>query len=649
MDKCNEASGCFAFEGLGGNGAVVAPINASGTIGEALIPFIRSFDPDHIAIHLPTLADLAHENPELIDKWTQARVSQGENREEVWQALQVRPVDISGLESLAEQITSNCSPFKGFMPETHKFPSSEIIRWNRYDDLRYHLTTLTESVTSRTFALDLSNIDPDIALMIESRIGAVDPADREGRNVIELPVLEEDLSEIIRLAITGNVQPRTWDISARYRDSTTRSGSRSDADISIDAFLADCPFSHSGQFTSKIRTAFPEPPTVCVIGETAEDYALAGLCDRLFKHAAWIPTRLLKEDSPQRLAVKVALYSLRNVPETPDRPVLFTSISESETSVDEFAASVNDMFGLVTADGEPILDPRRSVAITPELLATERGRCMLADPDAFALRRRSPVSNDAGDRTLLAPVEVPLPRALEHIGPSLDWCIDVWMSDHQIPPRTAITKEVLQLPPPEFGDAVIRSSRNGLTFESANFGFVMAGLPYEDHLASPILRFPSGDAIFAELAASSKARIEQSPAGRRSAIAAEMWGSFASVATDLAGPVRELLNAFLPPKGTNGNYDMGYEIRGEGYVAIEDAATVLAVQPQEARTIIDRLLTLNVLRRGFLLYCARCRAYDFYRTDQVGITFECHACGHASPLTRGQWYGRILSRIGTTL
>lgn len=168
----------------------------------------------------------------------------------------------------------------------------------------------------------------------------------------------------------------------------------------------------------------------------------------------------------------------------------------------------------------------------------------------------------------------------------------------------------------------------------------MAGLPYEDHLASPMLRFPSGDAVFAELAASSNARIEQSPAGRRSAIAVEMWGSFASVASDLAGPVRELLNAFLPPKGANGNYDVGYEIRGEGYVAIEDAATVLAAQPRDTRTIIDRLLTLNVLRRGFLLYCARCRAYDFYRTDQVGLTFECHACGHASPLTRGQWYAK---------
>lgn len=117
-----------------------------------------------------------------------------------------------------------------------------------------------------------------------------------------------------------------------------------------------------------------------------------------------------------------------------------------------------------------------------------------------------------------------------------------------------------------------------------------------------------------------------------------MWGSFRALADDLAGPIRNLLNAFLPPKGANGDYDIGYEIRGDGYAAIEDAAKILGLQPQAARTIIDRLLTLNVLRQGFLLYCARCRTYDFYRIDQVGPTFECRACGHASSLTRGQWY-----------
>lgn len=71
---------------------------------------------------------------------------------------------------------------------------------------------------------------------------------------------------------------------------------------------------------------------------------------------------------------------------------------------------------------------------------------------------------------------------------------------------------------------------------------------------------------------------------------------------------------------------------------LRNAVEVLGVGPREARDTIDRLLALNVLRQGFLLYCTRCRSYAFYRIDQVGSTFECHACGHASRLSRGQWW-----------
>ncbi len=196
----------------------------------------------------------------------------------------------------------------------------------------------------------------------------------------------------------------------------------------------------------------------------------------------------------------------------------------------------------------------------------------------------------------------------------------------------------MQQLPAGFPDAVIRASRDGLTFASPNLGFVPPGASPEVRLAHPLLRFPSADALFAELAAAANAHVERSPAGRRSAIAVEMWGSLEAVTKDLVGPVRKLLDAFFPPRGVEGNYGIGYEIRGNGYVALEDAVEVLGVGPYEARDTIDRLLALNVLRQGFLLYCARCRSYAFYRIDQVGPTFECHACGHASRLSRGQWY-----------
>ncbi len=410
--------------------------------------------------------------------------------------------------------------------------------------------------------------------------------------------------------------------------------------VTVEKFLAESPFGRSGQSTIKVRTAFPQPPVVCVIGETADDHALALLCDRLFHRAAWVPTHLLAENAKLRSAVKTALYELQHVAGAADRPTLITSTSEPSTVVDSLAADLSTMFGLYYADGQPMPDTRRPESIDPVSLATEGGRSILADPTTFSLSRRIPVTNDAGDVSMLTPVALPMPEAVEHLGTDLHWYIDVWMPEQQLPARTSISGECLQQSSAPFPEAIVRASRDGLTFASPNFGFVMAGASHEARLAQPLLRFPTADVLFAELAAAANAQIARSTAGHRSAIAVEMWGSLGAVATDLTGPVRKLLNAFFPPRGVEGNYDIGYEIRGYGYVALEDAVKVLSVEAHEARSTIDRLLALNVLRQGFLLYCARCRSYAFYRIDQVGSVFECHACGHASQLSLGQWYSK---------
>jgi hypothetical protein len=621
----------------GGKGAVIAPLGESGAVSEVLASVARAYDPDYIAVHVPILADLAHDDPEVIGKAVEERVRRGEDRDEVWQELRTRHLAFEGLDVLAEQASTYFSPFKGLLPEERSFSAGDIIWLHRNGDSTRHLTTFNDAPDRPTFVLNMSEVDPAIALMLESRIGSIDGANREGREIIELPVLEEDLPAILSLAITGSVRLFTWNLQARYmtvRDQTHAS----EPDLTVERFLADSPFEHSGQSTIKAQTSYPEPPIVCVIGETAEDHALALLCDRYFQRAAWIPTHLIADGAPLREAVRVALYSLRTFSAGRLQPVVITSISESVAVAESFAASLDDMFGIYKEDGTPISDTGGYKYIAPLSLAEEHGHCFLADPEAFWLRQRPPVSNDADDISILTPLTLPLPRAVEHLGSDLDWCTDVWMPGHPLPARTAIPSDRFQQLLGGIPESTIRASRTGLTFASPNMGLVLRGAPQETRLAHPLLRFPSADVIFAELAAASNSHIERSTAGRRSGIAVEMWGSFKAVVDDLRGPVRSLLNAFLPPKRSNGDYGIGYEIRGTGYVAIEDATAVLGVQEHEARDTIDRLLTLNVLRRGLLLYCARCRTYDFYRIEQVGQTFECHACGHASPLVRSQWY-----------
>lgn len=63
--------------------------------------------------------------------------------------------------------------------------------------------------------LDLSDVDPTVALMVESRIGTVHPDARTHLEVVELPVREGDLPALIHLAITGK-RRAGGDVVSRY-------------------------------------------------------------------------------------------------------------------------------------------------------------------------------------------------------------------------------------------------------------------------------------------------------------------------------------------------------------------------------------------------------------------------------------------------
>lgn len=151
---------------------------------------------------------------------------------------------------------------------------------------------------------------------------------------------------------------------------------------------------------------------------------------------------------------------------------------------------------------------------------------------------------------MLTPVALPTPAALEELGQDLEWCVDVWVPGHQPPARTGIPSSALhQYPAGSLPEAIVRVSRSGLSFSSANVGYVPAGVPLEGRLAHP-LRLPSAEQIFDQLAAKHGATVQRSSAGRRAANAVDLWGSFTAITADLTGDVRRLLDAFLPaPRG----------------------------------------------------------------------------------------------------
>jgi hypothetical protein len=624
----------------GGAGAAVLPVDEAGEAPRPLLDLLRAYDPDMVAGHVPILADLAEADPGVIDKAVGRFANAGESPEEAWERLSAEPLQGDGWDKLAVQVDAWCSPSKGLDQDASSYAPREVRWFERHPETDREFAVMPWMGDDKTFLLDLSSVDPALALMIETRVGALDPKARDRRHPVELPVEDEDLPHLVRLAITGEARDERWDLHTRYLTAIgVAVTGQPPAALTGEEYLANTPFARTRRWLTQVRTA-PEPPIVCVIGDTAADHALAVLCDRLFHHGAWVPLGLLNQDDSIGRSAKVSVYSLKHLAGAPDRPVLVTSASEAPDVVERFIAEVDALLGIQNGDdafgpGLPSLQP-----LVPEELGRERGRCFLADPQFFALQQTVPVRDNAGEVSLLTPVQLPLPEAAERLGSDLRWYIDVWLPGHLTPARTALPSRALhQYMPGSIPDAIIRASRHGLAYPSANMGFVPAGGPPAGRLAHPLLRYPSAEQIFAGLAAGRGAAVERSDAGRRAVNAVELWGSSDAIITDLTGTTRQLLDAFLPPSGKRrGDYGSGYAIRGDGYLTFDLAAKALGADRENTRETLDRLLAINVLRRGLILNCERCRWEAFYPIEQVASSFTCAACIHASPLARGRWY-----------
>lgn len=622
----------------GGSGAVILPVpgeTEQATTHSDLLPSLRNYDPDHVAALVPTLADAAHMDPTVRDRMVAQYASPGESSDATWNRLSSLSLQMPRWEGLAGQLDGWCSPFKGVRQNKQRFEAHDVRNLGQEHDSRGSLATVPVPPNDRMFTLDLSGVDPMIALMVETRLGSADAAARPGESIMRLPVEDEDLPALIHLAITGKPRATGWDLGRRFR--TVAEGD-SPQELTVDEFMAATPFAHAGRWTTQL-SSYPPGPVVCVVGETAEDHALAMLCDRLYGHGAWIPTRMLADDSPYRRVIKNTLHTLQTFHGDGDLPVLVTSVSEPQEVLEALAADLNRPFAGMTMqvdDGSPVpLEIRKAQAVSPSAVAKHDAMSLLADPTSYQLRQSAPAGQEASGVSILAPLQLPEAEAATHIGPELHWYVDVWLPRHTLPARTALSSACLTQETGGLPDAVVRAARHSVTFISANMGFAT---PNARH-ARPLLHFPSADEVFEELARARGVTVGRSDAGRRAAIAAEMWGSPEALAADLTGPVRKVLNSFLAPK-RDGDYGAGYAVRGDGYVALEDIKKTLDIDIFEARDLTDRLLDVNVLSRGLLLNCARCHFEAFYRIELVGSTFDCEACGHTSGVTRGRWYSK---------
>jgi hypothetical protein len=257
----------------------------------------------------------------------------------------------------------------------------------------------------------------------------------------------------------------------------------------------------------------------------------------------------------------------------------------------------------------------------------------------------SPTRSDGrGGFEFLLPIPTHTPSS-EDLRPAKRpfWEVDVEVDPPRMPPGRNLHGQAVLADKNALPATVLRSGRDGITFNPTNMMYVSGGATLQQSVTKPRLHSLGLRGWIEALAAQAQPSIDVrlSQAGRRATILARLWGSRSAVARDLLE-----LNYFLHEFKAHGSsddkaYSEGDGVRltpTEGYLTFASAVRTLpGMDPDEIRDRLDHLLHINVLHRGLIVPCSECERRAFYRIELLSERNICPRCGTAA-FTTAAWH-----------
>lgn len=157
----------------GGIGDVAIPAGNGEAISDSLLPFLRAYDPDYIAVHEVTLDELSEVDPDVISRVISENFGEIDPTEsQIEQARRTRAAfDVS--EAVAKTIDTWCSPIVGTRAQDCEFFKRHIRPLAlTTSDLDYSgLIWLTKAPGDTVCNIVFEEDDPLVQLMVETRFG----------------------------------------------------------------------------------------------------------------------------------------------------------------------------------------------------------------------------------------------------------------------------------------------------------------------------------------------------------------------------------------------------------------------------------------------------------------------------------------------
>jgi len=378
-----------------------------------------------------------------------------------------------------------------------------------------------------------------------------------------------------------------------------------------------------------------------VVGETANDFALAIAYDRTYGFGDWISPDWFSDITHINMKLMLRGYA----PSGPDRAdkVLVTTCSGQDAMLSTVAEALNNPIVRVVRDLADA-DPPPVATVTPRVTFDKDGRLHLGVVDQWSQSWAAPVIH-VGDGTIIMETTCPIPSVLHPdlaASERLSWQIDVQFYPRKCPADRGIDQSALLVDNSGFFHTWVRSARDGISYQSLRFDFVAAGTPPQQRLATPKLRRP-GLSEWVELVSAQRGlTVTPSAAGRQSAVLERLWGSRENLAFAMGGPIRTVLRAFLPTAVSSAEAypnNEGVILAGEGFMTFDGMRSLGGEFEDERhlRVEVDEALMHRVLRRGLILRCAECGYSAFTPIDRLEQVNRCQRCDSPNELTHWHW------------
>jgi hypothetical protein len=613
----------------GGAGFILIP-HRDGQVTPSLLLAASAYDPDHVVLLRITVRHFELVRPGVQPLRLNGQLVTGSAREELIEKVGAAVIDDVPGEKARQAVAEVCSPYR------HQFDSGE---WTG------ELTALNADRAGG----DLTPISVLEGVPGGSRLAA--PADWGGVLGIAVAARCGALVEPVpagppKLADDERLDLIRWLLSDGQRGTPPYSAVwHPAAAVSVLPLDLETAFDWGRQGLTVIQRGFaPRQPALLVAGDEPADFALALAWDRLHGQSLWLPSDWqprLDVSTSEMTAIRLELGDFG----------FDTSNHKGKVQLTTTSLSPEMMMRLAEALNSPLIHSVDQAAEHPRFVADEPrfdrdGVRLLAVAGHFDHRFTVPVRKDGGGVVMMMPSPAPAiedPDLVQSNG--LQWHVDLELLGSAMPRGRGLDGQSLFAPGENIYLTNVRSGRDGITYDAARLGLVLAGTPPLSRLARPRLR-ELGLAEWARLlAGQSGLSFGLSSAGRRAEMLRQLWDGRDSFVGSMTGRLLPVLCAFQPSHAQSSEAYPGGEgvvlLNGvrEGYLTFAGMLKFAGkgITPAGLRDGIDGLAARGVVRRGLVLGCGTCGRPSFTAIGDLAQVNQCPRCGAANELARVQW------------